>query len=308
MLLVTGITGHSGRYFLRELVENGYEEAIRCVVRKGSDTSMLDACGLKIEKIVGDILDEDFVNRAMKGVDAVVHIINIRHTPRIIGAAINNRVPRAICVHTTGIYSKFKVASAEYKDIESKLEKLIIGAEIKVTILRPTMIYGDMCDRNMSRFIKMLDRLRFFPVINQGKAEIQPVNARDLGKAYYRVLMMPSEKARSFYILSGERPVTMFDAFTLIRQNLGKNTTFISFPLGFGVFLARCLKLTTLGMVDYVEQVQRMGEDRCFSHEDAARDFGYCPESFEIGIAREVKEYLSRRTAESRMRFKNQDR
>jgi nucleoside-diphosphate-sugar epimerase len=294
MLLVTGITGHSGRYFMQELIKNKYEDTIRCVVRNSSDTSLLDSSGLKIEKVVGDIRDEEFLNRCMKDVETVVHIVNIRHTLHIIKAAINNKVPRAICIHTTGIFSKFKAASGEYKVIENKLQEMIDGAEIKITILRPTMIYGDICDHNMSRFIKMVDMLRLFPVINHGKCLIQPVNARDLGKAYYSVLMMPSEKVKTSYNLSGEKPIKMLDAFKLISNNLGKKTTFISFPLGLGVLLARCLKVVTLGKVDYVEKVQRMGEDRCFSYEAAERDFGYSPKSFETGIAKEVKEYLSR--------------
>jgi hypothetical protein len=38
--------------------------------------------------------------------------------------------------------------------------------------------------------------------------------------------------------------------------------------------------------------VQRMGEDRSYSHEDATRDFDYKPMSFEEGIQIEVKQYL----------------
>lgn len=294
MLLVTGITGHSGRYFLKELIKNKYEGTVRCIVRETSDTSMLDNSGLKIEMVVGDIRDEEFLNRCMKGVDTIIHIVNIRHTLRIIKVAINNKVPRAICVHTTGIYSKFKVASEEYKIIDKELTEMINKADIKLTVLQPTMIYGDVCDHNMSRFIKMVDRLRLFPVINHGKCLIQPVNARDLGKAYYKVLMMPSEKARPIYNLSGEKPIAMIDAFKMISNNLGKKTVFISFPMWFGVLLARILKIVTIGKVDYIERVQRMSEDRCFSHEDAKIDFRYNPESFQIGIAREVKEYLNR--------------
>lgn len=60
------------------------------------------------------------------------------------------------------------------------------------------------------------------------------------------------------------------------------------------MILASCLKMVTLGKVDFVERVQRMSEDRCFSHNDAKEDFGYNPEPFEVGIAREVKEYLNR--------------
>jgi uncharacterized protein YbjT (DUF2867 family) len=68
MLLITGITGHSGTYFLQELIKNNYAGTIRCVVRNSSDTSLLDSSGLKIEKVVGDIRDEKFLDSCMKGI------------------------------------------------------------------------------------------------------------------------------------------------------------------------------------------------------------------------------------------------
>jgi len=294
MLLVTGITGHTGRYFLQELIDHKYKGPIRCIVRETSDTSMLDNSGLNIEKVYGDIHDEAFLDEITKGVDEIVHIINVRHTLRVLKAAIKNDVKRIVSVHTTGIFSKFRIASEEYVIIEKEIQDILSKNDISMTILRPTMIYGDVCDRNMSKFIKMVDRFRIFPVINHGRSLIQPVNARDLGKAYYDVLMMPVEKAKSEYILSGEKPITMLEAFKLISDNLGKKTTFISFPLGFGVIMARVLKGVTLGKIDYVERVQRMSEDRSFSHKEATADFGYQPEPFEVGIAREIKEYLGR--------------
>ncbi len=55
------------------------------------------------------------------------------------------------------------------------------------------MIYGDFCDRNMSKFIKMIDKLRIMLIISKGSSLLQPVNARDLGKAFYTVLMLPKE-------------------------------------------------------------------------------------------------------------------
>lgn len=294
MLLVTGITGHTGRYFLQELIKNKYEGPIRCIVRETSDTSLLDSSGLNIEKVYGDIHNEAFINEVTKGVDEIVHIINIRHTLRVLNAAIKNDVKHIVSVHTTGIFSKFRIASEEYVIIEREIKELLSKNDIRITILRPTMIYGDVCDRNMSKFIKMVDRFRIFPVIDHGKSLIQPVNARDLGKAYYDVLIMPAEKAKPEYILSGEKPITMLEAFKLISDNLGKKTVFVSFHLEFGVLLAKILKRVSLGKIDYIERVQRMSEDRSFSHKEATADFGYRPEPFEAGIAREVKEYLGR--------------
>ena len=169
MLLVTGITGHSGRYFLEELVKNDYKDKIRCIIRPTSDTTIIDKSGLDIEKAIGDITDKAFINQCMKDVDTVLHIVNIRHTLNILEAALKNNVSRLICVHTTGIYSKFKIASEEYKLIDEKIKDLIKDKDISLTILQPTMIFGDLCDHNMSKFIKMVDKLRIFPVINQGR-------------------------------------------------------------------------------------------------------------------------------------------
>ncbi|WP_099252851.1 SDR family oxidoreductase [Thermoanaerobacterium thermosaccharolyticum] len=293
MLLVTGITGHSGKYFLKELIKNKYEGPIRCIVRETSDTSLIDSSGLNIEKVVGNLNDQEFIDKAMAGVDTVIHIASIFYSVNIIKAAVKYNVKRAILVHTTGIYSKYKSASKEYKEIEQTIDKIIkqSNSSIGLIYLRPTMIYGYINDKNMIVFIKMVDKLRLFPVIDHGKNLLQPVNGRDLGKAYYQVLTS-SNIMNGDYILSGEKPISMLEMFNLISKNLNKRTVFFSVPLGLGVFLARCLKVCTFGKVDYIEKVQRMGEDRSFPHDAAERDFGYKPMPFEEGLKIEVQEYL----------------
>ena len=293
MLLVTGITGHSGKYFLQELIDNKYEGPIRCVVRETSDTTMLDKSGLNIEKITCDLDNQELMNQAMVGVDTVVHIGSIFYSVTVMEAAVKNNVSRAILVHTTGIYSKYKSASEEYRGIEETIEKTIKAnnSPIGLIYLRPTMIYGYINDRNMIVFIKMVDRFRILPVINHGKNLLQPVNGRDLGKAYYQALNKTNIMSGD-YILSGEKPISMIEIFKLISENLKKKTTFISVHMGLGVFIARFLKLITIGKVDYVERVQRMGEDRHFDHQSPKSDFGYSPMSFEKGLRIEVDEYL----------------
>lgn len=296
MLLVTGITGHSGRYFLQELIKNKHEGPIRCIVRKTSDTTLLDNSGLNIEKAIGDLEDHNFIEKAMKGVDMVMHIYNIHHSPVIVKTAIKNNVQRVFLVHTTGIYSKFKNASQKYMDIEKEISELTEGSNCptKTTILRPTMIYGDLCDSNMSKFIKMVDKFRIMPVIDGGHSLLQPVNARDLGKAFFSALRSSDSTSGKAYVLSGDKPIKMIEVYKLINQELNKKTLFISVPMGLGVFMARILKVITLGKVDYIERVQRMGEDRSYTHEDATRDFEYKPITFEEGIHIEVQQYLEK--------------
>lgn len=293
MILITGITGHSGKYFLEELKNNQYKEAIRCIVRDQEDTELFKRSGLNVDIRVGDLIDLDFVSQSMQGVETVVHIASIFFSRTVMEAAIKNQVKRAIFVHTTGIYSKYKSASEEYQSIERDIQEMIKtnGSDIQLTYLRPTMIYGYLNDRNMIVFIKMVDKLRLFPIISGGKNLLQPVHGRDLGRAYYQVLMSEQIKTGDF-ILSGERAITLKEMFVLISGFLNKKTHFVHVPMFLAVFGAKLVKLFSINKFDYVEKVLRMGENRHFDHENATKAFGYQPMSFDNGLESEVKEYL----------------
>ncbi len=293
MLLITGITGHTGRFFMQELINNKYMNPIRCIIRTTSDTTFIDRSGLSIEKAVGNLDKQEFIEKTMVGVETVLHIYNIHHSVSIVKSAILNSVKRVILVHTTGVFSNFKSASIEYRAIENEIYELTKDPRCatQVTILRPTMIYGDLCDHNMSKFIKAIDKLRIMPLIDRGESLIQPVNARDLGRAYYDVLTRPEQTDGKQYNLSGDRPITIREAFCLISEELGKSTKFISIPLSTGVFIAKSIKLITFGKIDYIEKIQRMGENRSFSHQDSANDFNFVPMSFIEGIRIEIRQY-----------------
>ncbi len=290
MLLITGVTGHTGRYFLKQLINNNYQGKIRCTVRKSSNIEIIKNSGLNIEVVVGDLNEESLIDKVMQDVQTVFHIYNIHHSKSIIKSAINNKVKRVILVHTTGIYSRYKSASVDYIRIESEVIKAARD-KISLTILRPTMIYGDMCDHNMSKFIKMIDKLRIFPLVNDGKGLIQPVNARDLGKAYYDVLINPSITANKQYDLSGDKPISIKEAFTIISNKLNRNTIFFPVPMKISMFIAYLLKGISIGKLDIIEKVLRMGEDRAYNHELAKKDFNYMPMAFDEGIEIEINEF-----------------
>ena len=291
ILAVTGITGHTGRFFLQELIRGGFDGTLRVLVRASSDTAPLDASGLRVEKVVGDLLNDEDLFRLVDGADRVLHIAGIRVTLPLLDAAERAGVKgHIVLVHTTGIYSRHRMASEEYKEIEEKMQPYLRRG-LNVTILRPTIIFGDMCDRQFHNFIRMVDRFPVMPQINGGRAYIQPVNARDLGRAYYQCVMKESLPEPD-YICSGSRRLTVRELCTLIGIYLGKKTRFVSVPMAVGVLGARSVRALTSGRIDYVEKVLRLGEDRSFSHEKATRDFGFEPELFETGLRREVEEYL----------------
>jgi len=131
MLYITGITGHTGTWLLKRLIAENYQGPIKCVLRKNSDTTLIDQSKLNIEKVYGDLDDMNFLMESMKNVKTIVHISWIMHSPKIVEAAIANNVNWAILVHTTGRFSKYKSASEEYIKIEESLLTLKDKMKIK---------------------------------------------------------------------------------------------------------------------------------------------------------------------------------
>ena len=289
-LLITGLSGRTGRYFLNYINELGLDNYKIYATVRNEETNFTD----NINKILVDLDDTENLNEITKGMDVIFHIVNIRKSINIINATIKNNVKWVILVHTTGIYSKYKSASEEYIDIENKISNLIKNKDIKVTILRPTMIYGSLDDQNMSVFIKMVDKLRIFPVVNGGKYALQPVHQEDLGKAYYQVLINKNKTIGKNYTLSGKDPINLIDILKIISDKLNKKTKFISVPYSFSYFGAVLLKIISFKKIDLKEKVQRLVEPRAYSHDDAIKDFDYNPKPFIEGIEKEIKLYLNR--------------
>ena len=203
--------------------------------------------------------------------------------------AIENNINWIISIHTTGRYSKFKSASAEYIDIEDKLLKL--RDKINITILRPTMIYGSSRDRNMNKLIKFIDRFPIYPIFGNGNNLMQPVNAKDLAIAYQQVIENSEITINENYNLSGKYPIKYKNLISTVSQHLNKKTVLVKLPIIFSRFFVRiCRKLVPKFPLNE-EQVLRMKEDKDFTHLKATKDFGYNPMSFEEGIVEEIKEY-----------------
>src|SRR5215471_3534693 len=67
--LITGGTGFIGGHLAEACIKRGHK--VRTIARTGSDTALLDRLGAEI--IRGDILDSQTVQKAVDGVDVIVH-------------------------------------------------------------------------------------------------------------------------------------------------------------------------------------------------------------------------------------------
>lgn len=292
-ILITGLTGHTGSWLLKELEDNDYNNEIHTIVRKSSDTYLIDKSKLKIVKHVGDLNDAKFLNVVSQDMDIILHIASINNSLAILEAAVKNNVKWFIGVHTTGMFSKYKIASEGYINIENEIKEKF-SDKIDITLLRPTMIYGSSKDHNMYKLIKFVDKSPVFPVFGLGKNLMQPVHAKDLGKAYYDVLMNEKITKNKDYNLSGKNAITYKELVKTVARELNTNLTFIHIPIKLSYWLAR-LGEKMPGFPINSEQVLRMQENKKFGHINAKKDFNYNPLSFEKGILSEIKEYKEKR-------------
>lgn len=305
LLAVTGITGKSGSAFAKMLETNSdtikkmFPGGIRLLLHKErpEDEKLLPS--FNVERVYGELEDEQFLSESLLGVDTIVHIAGIHWSRQLATAAGSNFVRRMIMVHTTGIYSRYKAAGEEYRNIDDFVYMMCKSKNIVLSILRPTMIYGTLDDCNIAKFIAMVDRFPVMPVINNALYELQPVHFEDLGKAYYDVLVSEKITGGHDYILSGGEEIMLRDMLIEMGAYLGKRMRFVSVPFAIAYLGAWFVYLISIGKIDFREKVQRLCEPRVYPHEEATRDFGYKPRTFRSAIGDEVRLYQEAKAREN---------
>lgn len=294
VVVLTGVTGKSGKYAIERLIERREELSgirFRAIVRSKEKAPFLEQSGLPLDVCIGTVDDDAFLQQVFSGADTLLHIVGIHTSLHVVPLAIRAGIKRIIAVHTTGVYSKYKSASEEYNQIDAAITTLCEDANVSLTILRPTMIYGGLDDENVVKFIAMMDRLPIMPVVSGARFALQPVHRRDLGRAYADALLSKATAGKN-YVLSGAEPITLRNMLTVIAGYLEKPARFVSVPYWFAISGAWALYLVSLTKVDYREKVQRLVEPRAYPHGDATQDFGYAPLSFAEGVRGEVADYL----------------
>ncbi len=139
----------------------------------------------------------------------VVHIAHITFSPRVLALCDKYRVPHAVCVHTTGVFSQHEAYSANYKRIEAHLNEHP-PVHTAYTVLRPTMIYGNSPftrDQNLHKLLLHLQSARVFPVFGAGKGKMQPVHVEDLADAIVAACVRNDVRGKT-YEISGASVVT----------------------------------------------------------------------------------------------------
>lgn len=165
-----------------------------------------------------------------------------------------------------------RLADGERRFIE-ECERLNVGW----TILRPTIIYAEGRDENISRLAKLIHKFGFLPLAGAGLGLRQPVHAEDLA-------MGAIDAARSraainkIYAMPGKETITYREMVGRIFDGLRKPRRIVSAP----PFVWRLMFILAKPFLPNANTAmgRRMSVDMVFDASPAFRDFGWNPRAF----------------------------
>jgi dihydroflavonol-4-reductase len=258
MILITGATGFLGKYLVDEFLSSGYE--VRILVRNASERTL--PWGKLVEVVDGDINDILSLEKAVEGVDAVIHSaamvsfwrkkreelmhVNVNGTANVVNACLDEGVSQLVHVSSiaaignTNSFDKLiteetpwlpEHAKSGYalskRRAEMEIHRGISEGLALAVMINPALILGKgNWQSGTPKMFSMIDKgLRFY---NNGATGI--VAAEDVAKACRLVLEKETNNGERF-LLSGEN-LTYKDLLGRIARHLGKTPPSLPLPKG----------------------------------------------------------------------------
>jgi uncharacterized protein YbjT (DUF2867 family) len=284
-LLITGGSGFLGGYVLRAAAGRGHET----VALARSPAAARAVADQGAQPVTGDLDDARELDRVFTAArcDTLVNLASLGfgHAPALVAAASEAGIGRAVFVSTTAVTTTL---AAPTKRVRLAAEQRVRASALKWTILRPTMIYGAPGDRNMSRLLELLHRLPLLPVPGGGRHLQQPVHVADVADAVLNAAERPAT-AGATYDVAGPEPLTFDELLRTSARAVASRTRFVPVPLTPLVAVVRGYERLSQHPRIRAEQLLRLAEDKAFAIDSAARDLGFCPRPFSVGIRAEAQ-------------------
>jgi len=312
-ILVTGAAGFIGSFLVKALVKR--KENITALVRKTSDPKAVkELQGLGANVVIGDLCDKESLEKAVKGMEAVIHCAavhnenyedlksnNVDGTKNLLDICLKNNVKRFIHISSAVVFGKIKDGTEESKCnpespyAKSKYEgelivKEYIGKGIAATILRPPIVYGPHPRANMIQWLRYIKKGHFM-IFGNGTNNIEVVHVDDVAQGV--ILALNNKKSiNQTYIISSPT-ITMNEFINLIARIEGvKKPRHI--PIWFANLLA--IGFALLSKITKHKppltriKIKNMTRDRSLSIRKAKEELGYEPKiTVEEGLTGMIK-------------------
>lgn len=297
-VFITGATGFVGREIVQKIHPAGHE--LHFLTRSHDSASALAVeWGFDGQNHIGDILDADFLKTALKGMDAVIHLVGIisevgkntfenihtQGTQNIVAAAKQAGVKRFVHMSALGVRPN---AVARYHRSKWAAEEIVRNSGLDYTIFRPSIIYGPG-DGFVNLFAKISRYSPVLPVFGSGRSKMQPVPVGDVAKCFAGALT-EAKSIDQTYDLCGGEILTFEEVLDAILDVTGRMRIKIHVPMVLARFQAAVLEFVfpkVLGKAPPLnrDQLLMLAEDNVGNPQPANALFGLKPTSFKQGIA-----------------------
>jgi nucleoside-diphosphate-sugar epimerase len=197
---------------------------------------------------------------------------------------LNARLRRVVAFSSTSVLTKLDSQIAR----ERQRMQDLIGAEEQIaamcnqhrigwTILRPTLIYAEGRDGNITPLSRLISRFGFMPLVGSADGLRQPVHAEDLALGAIAAADS-SNTVNKTYALPGLETITYHEMIGRIFDGLGRPRRTVSLPPA--LWRLMFLLAKPLFPSANVAWGLRMTKDMTFDAGPAVADFGWSPRAF----------------------------
>ncbi len=232
-IFVTGATGKVGSRLVPYLLKQGH--AVRILVRNAERASALKEQGAEV--VLGDLLDNQDLTEAIRGIDAVVHAaaqfrggvseeisrsLNLDATVTLARAALEAGVTRFVFTSTSNVYRDLDVDRPCREDdvlvpakevypktkiaAEEALLQLYREQGLDIRILRLAFVYGDH-DPHIEETLPYM--INWNPL-----KKLSMVHHADVSQALLLAASTPSVSSR-IYNVADDKPITIGELYKL---------------------------------------------------------------------------------------------
>ncbi|WP_083398420.1 NAD-dependent epimerase/dehydratase family protein [Nitrosomonas communis] len=215
-----------------------------------------------------------------------VYLAPIWTLPTYFDFLIAYGVQRIVVLSSTSIFTKDGSSDKREKEIAQHLAEgeanLRTWAEkhgIEWIILRPTLIYGQGRDKNISELARFIRRFKFFPLLGDAHGLRQPVHVKDVAAACFAAFLA-SKVVNQAYNISGGEKLTYREMIKRVFTALDQPPYLLTIPHWIYRLAVNILQKLPRYRHWTVAMAERMNRDLVFECDEAARDFGYSPRPF----------------------------
>jgi uncharacterized protein YbjT (DUF2867 family) len=218
MILITGASGKTGSAITNNLISKG--EPLRVLVHDRRYLQEFKTMGA-IDVVVGDMLDQEFVNEAYSGIRAVYHIAPAANSNETlmgqiaINAASSSKIEHF--VYHSVLHPQLQ--ALPHHKMKNKVEDLLIDSGVPYTIIQPAVYMQNILDS-----WKSIIENGIYTVPYGEKVKISYVDLLDVAEVVSLILTQQGHLGAT-YELCGHKDVSAIDIANILSRSLGHEIT-----------------------------------------------------------------------------------